>query len=154
MTAIFFAIIGALALVGLMLYDMDLKRRRMAQVLDTVESLAKKNHNTRLRIDNLRRLSTSLFFNGQLLAGLEREMLELEAEHGVPESEDLLSVRHANSTTKRLNALAERFSKVELVVQAQQKAAEAEAAEAKAADERAQQERENERGESPSPDQT
>lgn len=112
----FFAIIGALALVGLMLHDLDRKRRRMAETLDMVEPLVKKSHNTRLRIENLRRLSMSLFFNGQLLIGLERELLELEEEYAVPESSDLLSVRHSNSTMKRVNALDERLSKVELVV--------------------------------------
>ena len=49
----FFAIIGALALVGLMLHDLDRKRRRMAEALDMVEPLVKKSHNTRLRIENL-----------------------------------------------------------------------------------------------------
>ncbi len=132
---------GALALVGLMLYDMDRKRRRMAETLDTIEPLIKKSHNTRLRIDNLRRLSMSLFFNGQLLVGLEREVLELEEDHGVPESPDLLSVRHANSTMKRLNALGERLSKVELVVQAQN-AAKAKAEADAAAEAEAQHERE------------
>ncbi len=142
MTTIFFAIIGALALVGLMLYDMDRKRRRMAETLDTVEPLAKKSHNARLRIDNLRRLSTSLFCNGQLLIGLEREMLEFEEEYAVPESSDLLSVRHSNSTMKRLKALDERLSNVELVVQAQD-AAKAKADAAAAAEAEAQQERDS-----------
>lgn len=119
MTSIFFAIIGALALVGLMLCDMDRKRRRTAEILETVESLMKKSHNARLRIDNLRRLSRSLFFNGQLLVGLERELLELEEDNAVPESSELLSVRHSSSTMKRVKALEERLSKVELVVESQ-----------------------------------
>ncbi len=144
MTTIFFAIIGALALVGLMLYDMDRKRRRMAETLDKVESLVKKSHNARLRIDNLRRLSMSLFFNGQLLIGLEREMLELEEDHAMPEPSDLLSVRHSNSTMKRLKALDERLSNVELVVQAQDAAkAKADADAAAAAEAQAQQERDS-----------
>jgi hypothetical protein len=140
-TAMFFAIIGAMALVSLMLYDMDRKRRLMAETLDTVEPLIKKSHKTRLRIDNLRRLSKSLFFNSQLLVGLERELLELEEAHGVPESPDLLSVTHANSTMKRLKALGERLSKVELVVQAQV-AAKAKADADAAAEAEAQRERE------------
>ena len=127
----------------------------MAETPDMVESLVKKSHNTRLRIENLRRLSMSLFFNGQLLIGLERELLELEEEYAVPESSDLLSVRHSNSTMKRVNALDERLSQVELVVQAQNAAkAKADADAAAAAEAQAPQERDSassDEGQEPAP---
>ena len=120
MIAIFLAIVGGMALTGLMLYDMDRKRRRMAEVLDRIEPLTKKSQNVRLRTQNLRRLSLSLFFNSKLLDGLEREVLELEEEHGVPTAQELTAVRHSNSTMKRLRALDERLARVELVVEAAQ----------------------------------
>lgn len=118
MIAVFFAVLGGLAMTGLMLYDMDRKRRRMAEALDRIEPLTKKSQNARLRTQNLRRLSLSLFFNSKLLDGLERELLELEEEHGVPPEQELKAVRHSTSTMKRLSALDERLSRVELVVEA------------------------------------
>ena len=118
MIAVFFAVLGGLAMTGLMLYDMDRKRRRMAEVLDRIEPLSKKTQNARLRTQNLRRLSLSLFFNSKLLEGLERELSDLEEEHGVPAERELTAVTHSNSTMKRLSALDERLDRVELVVEA------------------------------------
>ena len=90
-----------------------------------------------------------------MLIGLERELRELEEEYAVSESSDLLSVRHSNSTMKCVNALDERLSKVELVVQAQNAAkAKADADAAAAAEAQAQQERDSassDEGQEPAP---
>ena len=123
MIATFFAIIGGLALTGFMLWDMARKRQQMTAILDRIEPMIKKNQSMRLRAQNLRRLSLSMFFNGQLLDGLEREIQNLEKEFSVPESAELVAAQLSTFIQKRLKALEERAANVEQVVEQQQQAA-------------------------------
>ena len=110
MAVFFFAIIGAIAVTGLLIYDMDRKRRRMCEVLARLEPLAEGSK--KFRAQHLRRLSLSIFFNSQLIDSLEREigLMEVEREISPPDGDGggLLS------SSKRLQALQDRIETLEV----------------------------------------
>ena len=114
MAVFFFAILGAIVVVGLLIYDMDRKRRRMGDILERLEPLAKGNK--KFRTQHLRRLGLSIFFNSQLLDSLGREMSLLEKDLEVPEPED--EAGGSLSASKRIKSLEARVQTLETFQQA------------------------------------
>ena len=82
----FFAIVGAIAVTGWLVYDMDRSRRRMGAILARLEPLAEGSK--KLRTQHLRRLSLSIFSNSQLMDSLEREIGLMERELEIESAED------------------------------------------------------------------
>ncbi len=114
MAVFFFAILGAIVVVGLLIYDMDRKRRRMGEILERLEPLAKGNK--KFRTQHLRRLSLSIFFNSQLLDSLGREISLLEKDLEVPQPED--EAGRSLSASKRMKSLEARAQTLETFHQA------------------------------------
>ena len=114
MTVLFFAVLGALGIIGVFVYDMERKRQQMLGVLVRIEGLARDGKSAR-RAQNLRRLGMSIFFNGQLQIGLEREVTALEKAMEVPQPEE---VRLSMSTKKRLQMWHDRLGMLEMTVAA------------------------------------
>ncbi len=107
MLLIFFAVIGAVAIIVFFVFDLERKRRRLVELLTRVESLGKKDQARRLRDQNMRRLSMSVFFNGQLQASLDREVAMLEHENDIPspDSENRYSMFNSKQFEDRVQQL-------------------------------------------------
>lgn len=71
---------------GLMVHDMDRRRRQLADMIDRVEPLVDRTR--RLHIRNMRGLNNSLFYTGNLLDQLEQEVTVREREKGLPPPAD------------------------------------------------------------------
>ena len=121
MAVLFFAVIGAIAVTGLLLYDMDRKRQRMKSILERLGPLVKKG---KFRAQHMRRLSMSLFMSQQLKAALEREVLLLEREHEIPPP-DPDKGGFALTAGKSLQLLEDRVAMLEGITSAKAKAEEA-----------------------------
>lgn len=66
---------------GLMIHDMDRRRRQLATMIDRVEPLVDRPR--RLHIRNMRGLNGSLFYTGNLLDQLEQEITLRERDKGI-----------------------------------------------------------------------
>ena len=115
MIFLFFAVIGAMAIVGLFVFDMERKRQRMLDLLTRLGSLGKQDMARRLRDQNMRRLSMSIFFNGQLQAGLDREVSSLEQESDIPPPADS-GKRYSMFTSKQLQSIEDRIRQLEVML--------------------------------------
>ena len=111
MAVFFFAIVGAIAVTGLLVYDMDRKRRSMGEILARLEPLAEGSK--KFRAQHLRRLSLSIFFNSQLMDSLEREIGLMEGEREISAPDE--GSGGLFSSSKRLQALAARIDTLEML---------------------------------------
>ena len=116
MTVFFLAVIGAIAITALLVYDMDRKRRRMREVLARLEPLAEGSK--KFRAQYLRGISRSIFFNDQLMDAMDREIGVMEAEREIPSPEE--SGERSLFSIKRLKALEARLETLEMFKLAQQ----------------------------------
>lgn len=93
MWLLFFGLILVAITFGVIIADMDRKRRQLAFLLDRVEPLVSRTR--RLHLRNLRGLNNSLFYAYNLMENLEREVAGTEQEKGVhpPDSESRFSLR-------------------------------------------------------------
>ncbi len=82
MLLLFFGLLLVLLGFGLILKDMDRRRRQIAEMLNRVEPLVERSR--RLHIRNMRGLTGSLFYTGNLLDQLEHEVTLREREKGLP----------------------------------------------------------------------
>jgi len=114
----FFAIVGAMAVTGLLVYDMDRNRRRMGAILARLELLAEGSK--KFRTQHLRRLSLSIFSNSQLMDSLEREIGLMEREFEIESAED--SSPRSLLSSKQLQALEGRVETLEVHRQARDQA--------------------------------
>ena len=121
MTVFFLAVIGAIAITALLVYDMDRKRRRMREVLARLEPLAEGSK--KFRAQYLRGISRSIFFNNQLMDAMDREIGVMEEEREIPSPEE--SGKRSLFSAKRLKALEARLETLEMFKLAQQSGEEA-----------------------------
>ena len=118
MAVFFFAIVGAIAVTGLLVYDMDRSRRRMGEIAARLEPLAEGSK--KFRTQHLRRLSLSIFSNSQLMDSLEREIGLMERDLEIPPPED--SSPRSLFSSKQLQVLDTRVATLEAFKQARDQA--------------------------------
>ena len=108
---IFFSVLGTMAIIGLLMFDMERKRRRLLGLLARVEKLGETGQAWRLRDQNMRRLGMSIFFNSQLPAGLDREVAVLEKEHDTSPPDS--GKRYPIFAWKQMQSIEDRIQQLE-----------------------------------------
>ena len=98
---------------GLMLNDMERRRRQLAEMVTRVEPLVDRAR--RLHVRNMHGLTSSLFYTSNLLDQLEREVTLREREKGLPPpaSDARFSLRPGRS----FRDLEKRITTLELMLQ-------------------------------------
>ena len=109
MLGLFFGLLTVLILFGLILTDMERKRRTLAELLDRLEPLVERGR--RLHLRNLRGLNNSLFYAYNLLESFEREVHLHEQSAGIepPHTGARFSLRPGG----RLRDLEQRIAAIE-----------------------------------------
>lgn len=95
---------------GLLVADMERKRRVLSEIIERLEPLVPRNR--RLALHNLRRLSQSLFYAHNLMAQVERELLLQEKEKGI-EIPVVDASRFSMRTSKQLASMYQRMLVIE-----------------------------------------
>lgn len=81
MLGLYFGLLLVFICVGLILADMERRRRQLADMLNRFEPLVGRDR--RFHIRNLRGMNSSVFYAGNLMDSLEREVATLEQAKGV-----------------------------------------------------------------------
>ncbi len=92
--------------IGVLMTDMERKRRALAELVERLEPLVPRNR--RLALHNLRRLSQSLFYAQNLTAQIERELMLLEKEREI-EVPVVDEARFSFRTSKQLASMFQRL---------------------------------------------
>lgn len=86
MVILFFGLLLVMAFLGLIVTDLDKRRRQLVDMLDRLEPLVDRSR--RLHVRNMRGSNSSLFYANNLLDQLEHEVAMLERQKGCPAPTD------------------------------------------------------------------
>ncbi|MEE2658434.1 MAG: hypothetical protein VX733_08010 [Candidatus Latescibacterota bacterium] len=109
MTILFTTIMLTVLLTGFFIWDIDRQRCRMGALLQRIEPFS--DQSRRLREAHLRRLSFSLFFNSQLMDGVEQEIRLLKEQAGLPSPDPMQ--RQSMLIHRRISSAEQRLLQVE-----------------------------------------
>ena len=115
MLLLFIGLLLVFVCFGVILSDMDRRRRQLADMLDRVEPLVDRSR--RLHVRNMRGFNQSLFYTGNVLDQLDHEVTAREREKGCAPPPD--KARFSLRPGRRFRDLDQRISALEAVLHAQ-----------------------------------
>ncbi|HJP32826.1 MAG: hypothetical protein QF689_08395 [Candidatus Latescibacteria bacterium] len=114
MLLLFIGLLLVFVCFGVILSDMDRRRRQLADMLDRVEPLVDRSR--RLHVRNMRGFNQSLFYTGNVLDQLDHEVTAREREKGCAPPPD--KARFSLRPGRRFRDLDQRISALEAVLHA------------------------------------